>query len=96
MVNLGYPVNSTACSRSVAGPLAKIPAVSRSCPESIAPAPHPQLVVSIGTKIVGGELQGNGFGRDSDCIPTESCGERGELRLLSVDHPLGLVSIYEM
>jgi len=26
-------------------------------------------------------------GRDSDCMPTESCGERGELRLLSVDHP---------
>jgi len=64
MVDLGYSVNSTARSRSVADPHAERPAVSHSRPKSIAPTPHPQPVVSMeeGTKIVEGEPQGNGFG----------------------------------
>jgi len=90
MANLSYPVNSTVHSRSVAGPLAERPAVSRSHLKSTAAAPHPQMAVGVveGTTIVGGELQGNVFGGDGDCIPTESCGECGELHLLSLSRSL--------
>ena len=78
-------MDSTACSWSAVSPLTERPIIRCLPPKNIVPAPHTQLAIGMGegTAMVGGELQGDGFGRGNDGIPTETC---NALRLHSVNH----------